>query len=71
MEVLSDFLATRIDDFPDTPWVDPPSVVGADQELTGDVVEDYREYYRVGKRKLWKWKKRAVPSWMFQTQPTS
>lgn len=31
---------------------------------TGDIAEDYREYYRRGKRHLFRWKGREVPGWV-------
>lgn len=37
-----------------------------------DVIESYRNYYRVEKRAFAKWKKREIPDWMIDnnTRPT-
>lgn len=38
-----------------------------EQYITGsDAVENYRNYYRHGKRHLWSWKGRNPPDWLFQ-----
>ena len=52
---------------PDIGITPPPRCFGEFKDLipvTGDVVEDYRNYYRLGKSHLFKWKNRSMPEWL-------
>lgn len=37
-------------------------------KISGDAVENYRNYYRYGKRNLWSWTGRGQPDWLLQEQ---
>ena len=46
------------------PFFDPPPAMDKKYIVSEDSVTNYRNYYKVGKTHLHKWKKREVPSWM-------
>ena len=64
-EKLRDILATPPKNIPKTPWVDPPPAMKAYPQciVEGNIVESYRNYYRVAKRDFAKWTKRQTPEW--------
>lgn len=45
-------------------FFDPPSCMDSQYVIGSDVVENYRNYYRLGKVHLHKWKKRSKPTWV-------
>jgi hypothetical protein len=45
-------------------FIDPPPAMDVKYVVSDDSLENYRNYYREGKRHLFSWKRRNVPYWI-------
>lgn len=45
-------------------WTEPPCAMDDEFVVSKDPVENYRNYYRLGKTKLHNWKNREEPEWL-------
>jgi hypothetical protein len=45
-------------------WTEMPCCMPKEYIISNDAVENYRQYYRIGKKALHSWKKRAAPIWI-------
>ena len=45
-------------------WHQPPCAMDPVYIISTDPVENYRNYYRLGKAKIHKWTKRSPPTWL-------
>jgi len=50
---------------PGVPFTQPTPAMDDKYVISEDSVENYRNYYREGKKHLHSWKKREVPSWIY------
>lgn len=48
----------------DWDWTQPPSAMADEYIISEDPIVNYRNYYKYGKTKLHKWKKREAPAWI-------
>lgn len=53
------------DNIPQVPFSAPPPAMDTKYIISEDAVENYRNYYREGKKHLHGWKKRQVPNWIY------
>lgn len=44
----------------------PPNAMDAKYQISDNVIENYRNYYKVGKAHLHKWKNRLPPQWILE-----
>lgn len=64
-ENVADWYLNNLPDFQLFDLTDPPRCFGEYViPITDNVVEDYRNYYKVAKRHLFKWKNREQPQWI-------
>ena len=61
---LLDALSATPNNIPIGPKTQPPSAMDAKYIISENVVENYRNYYRVGKAHLHNWKIREAPKWL-------
>lgn len=45
-------------------WTDPPCAMDPEYKISDSFIENYRNYYRNGKKHLHNWKKRDKPYWI-------
>lgn len=62
-ERLWDVLIQVPNNIPLTEWTDPPQCMPDDCKVPGDTVEAYRNYYRVHKASIARWRNAPVPDW--------
>lgn len=62
---LLDHLCVIPNNIPRVPFSPPPPAMDAKYIISEDAVENYRNYYREGKKHLHGWKKRQVPNWIY------
>ena len=51
---------------PNKPFTQPPAAMDKSYIISEDAVENYRNYYKVGKAHLHKWKSRQPPAWIME-----
>jgi hypothetical protein len=61
---LLGILALTPNNIPIAPFTQPPSAMDTKYIISKDAVENYRNYYKVGKAHLHKWKNRQPPEWI-------
>lgn len=61
---LHDRLISAPHNIPIAPFTQPPSAMDAKYIISENAVENYRNYYKVGKAHLHNWKKREAPKWL-------
>lgn len=61
---LHDRLISAPHNIPIAPFRQPPSAMDAKYIISENAVENYRNYYKVGKAHLHNWKKREAPKWL-------
>jgi hypothetical protein len=57
-----DFFVDQLTHFPDNGWVDPPLCM-PEECKTDDVVQSYRNYYKMKKSHFCFWTNRDIPDW--------
>lgn len=62
---LLDTLSKVPDNIPRVPFSQPPPAMAKEYIISEDSVENYRNYYRLGKIHLHSWKNRPVPDWIY------
>lgn len=50
---------------PQTTFNAPPSCMDDKYKISDNVIENYRNFYRIGKQHIHKWSKRQPPEWVF------
>jgi len=45
-------------------WTEPPAAMADEYKVSDNVVENYRNYYKVGKARMHSWKNRTPPDWI-------
>lgn len=45
-------------------WTEPPSCMPDEYKISDNVIVNYRNYYKLGKKHLHKWKNRNPPEWI-------
>lgn len=54
----------RTPSLPDIGFTKVPLAMDEKYIISDDPVENYRNYYRLGKRSIWSWKRRGRPWWI-------
>ncbi len=63
---LLDSLMFPPNNIPETSFSQPTPAMDAKYIISNDSVENYRNYYKVGKAHLHKWKNRQPPAWIME-----
>ena len=65
---LSELLKEPPRNISDVPFTDPPPAMSLYPQciVEGDIVQSYRNYYKVAKAGFAKWTKRPAPKWFYQ-----
>ena len=45
-------------------WTTPPSCMPDEYKISDDPIQNYRQYYRIGKKHILQWKNRNPPDWI-------
>jgi len=65
---LSYMLQSPPKNLKDWDWTDMPSCMDDSYKIGNDPLQNYRNYYKVGKEKLHKWTNREAPPWILNQQ---
>lgn len=63
---LLESLTFTPNNIPETSFHQPPSCMDTKYIISKDAIENYRNYYKVGKAHLHKWKNRQPPAWIME-----
>jgi hypothetical protein len=63
---LLEALMGEPNNIPNKPFTQPPSAMDTKYIISKNAIENYRNYYKVGKAHLHKWKNRQPPSWIME-----
>ena len=58
-------LANHPNNLINTSWIDPPSAMDTQYIISKDPIINYRNYYKIGKKHLHRWKNRQPPQWLY------
>jgi hypothetical protein len=61
---LHESLISAPHNIPNAPFIQPPSCMDTKYIISENAVTNYRNYYKVGKAHLHKWKNREAPEWI-------
>jgi hypothetical protein len=62
---LSYMLQSPPNNLRDWGWTTMPSAMAAEYKISNDPLVNYRNYYKKGKTRMFSWKKRQPPEWIY------